>query len=146
MLALLHAASSSEVSHLRVDDFDPINRTIHLGKRPHPVLLDPDSWSVLPCCRAHRESHRTDNPHVIVTKITKFGRAAASTAYVSHILDPCGVPAPDAAVHPPGRAGEHLNTLDPRLVAVTFGMDPEGVMIYLTDHVDPGRLPEPNAP
>ncbi|WP_329201640.1 MULTISPECIES: hypothetical protein [unclassified Streptomyces] len=31
---------------------------------------------------------------------------------------------------------------DPRLVAAALGMDPEGVMIYLADHVDVGRLPE----
>jgi len=33
-----------------------------------------------------------------------------------------------------------VNTMDPKLVAATFGMNPEGVMIYLADHVDEGRL------
>ena len=27
------------------------------------------------------------------------------------------------------------------LVAAAFGMDPEATMIYIADHVDPGRLP-----
>lgn len=137
MLALLHAASSSEVRHLRVDDIEPINHAIHLGKRPHPVPMDPASWSVLQRCLAHRESQRTDNPHVIVTKITKSGRAAASTAYVSHILDPCGVPPRTLRCT---RLADLVNTLDPKLVAAALGMDPEGVMIYLADHVDSGRL------
>ncbi|MFJ8637192.1 integrase [Streptomyces sp. NPDC093568] len=143
ILALLHAASSREVRLLRVGDIDPGDRTVRLGKRPHPVPLDPASWSVLQRCLAHRESQRTDNPHVIVTKITKSGRAAASTAYVSHILDPCGDPPRKLRCT---RLAELVNTLDPKLVAAIFGMDPEGVMIYLADHVDPGRLPEPNAP
>jgi hypothetical protein len=30
--------------------------------------------------------------------------------------------------------------MDPKLVAAAFGMNPEGVMIYLADHVDPARL------
>ncbi len=34
-----------------------------------------------------------------------------------------------------------VNTMDPKLVAATFGMNPEGVLIYLADHVDHGRLP-----
>ena len=31
--------------------------------------------------------------------------------------------------------------MDPKLVAAAFGMDPQGVLIYLADHVDAGRLP-----
>ncbi len=139
MLALLHAASSSEVRNLRVDDIEPINRTVQLGKRPHPVPMDPASWSVLQRCLAHRESQRTDNPHVIVTKITKSGQSAASTAYVSHIMDPCGVPPRTLRCT---RLADLVNTLDPKLVAAVLGMDPEGVMIYLADHVEAGRLPE----
>ncbi|MGW2476933.1 tyrosine-type recombinase/integrase [Streptomyces sp. NPDC001665] len=138
ILALLHAASSSEVRLLRVDDLDPVNRTIRLGKRPHPVPMDPISWSALQRCLARRTDQRTDNPHVIVTKITKSGRAPASTAYASHLLDPCGV-APRTLRCT--RLADLVNTLDPKLVAAALGMDPEGVMIYLADHVDEGRIP-----
>ncbi|MET9607408.1 hypothetical protein ABZZ17_20435 [Streptomyces sp. NPDC006512] len=76
---------------------------------------------------------------MIVTKITKSGRAAASTAYVSHVLDPSGVPARTPRCT---RLADLVNTLDPNPVAAALGMDPEGVMIYLADHVDAGRLPE----
>jgi hypothetical protein len=34
-----------------------------------------------------------------------------------------------------------VNTMDPKLVAA-FGMNTEGVLIYLADHVDHARLPE----
>ena len=37
------------------------------------------------------------------------------------------------------RLADLVNVLDPKLVAAAFGMDPEVVMIYLTDRVDPGR-------
>ena len=35
----------------------------------------------------HRDGQHTANPHVIVTKGTKAGRAPASAAYRSHVLD-----------------------------------------------------------
>lgn len=76
----------------------------------------------------------------MVTKGTMAGRAPASTAYVSHVLDPCGVPPRTLRST---RLVDLVNTMDPKLVAAAFGMDPEGVMIYLADRVDEGRLPGP---
>ena len=137
ILALLHGASSSEVRRLHVSHVDAGDRTIRLGKRPHPVPLDPASWQVLQRCLAHRDSQHTANPHVIVTKGTKAGRAPASTAYLSHVLDPCGVPPRMLRCT---RLANLVNTMDPKLVAAAFGMNPEGVMIYLADHVDSARL------
>ncbi|MFC9398053.1 hypothetical protein ACFTWS_33560 [Streptomyces sp. NPDC057027] len=122
-----------------MDDLDPTNRSVRLGRRPHPAPMDPASWSVLQRFLARRESQHTDNPQAIVTKITKSGRAAASTAYVSHVLDPCGVP--PRTLRCTCLAGL-VNTLDPKPVAAALGMDPEGVMIHLADHVDAGRLPD----
>ena len=138
ILALLHGASSSEIRHLHVSHVDVGDRTVRLGKRPHPVPLDPASWQVLQRCLAHREVQRTANPHVIVTKGIKAGRAPASTAYMSHVLDPCGVPPRMLRCT---RLADLVNTMDPKLVAAAFGMNPEGVMIYLADHIDPGRMP-----
>ena len=39
------------------------------------------------------------------------------------------------------RLAELVNTMDPKMVAAAFGMNPEGVTFYLTDHVDDARLP-----
>jgi hypothetical protein len=138
ILALLHGASSSEVRHLHAGHIDAGSRTVRLGKRPHPVPLDPASWQVLQRCLAHRETQRTVNPHVIVTKGTKASRAPASAAYMSHLLDPCGVPPRMLRCT---RLADLVSTMDPKLVAAAFGMNPEGVMIYLADHVDAGRRP-----
>ncbi len=137
ILALLHGASSSEARHLQADHVDPGSRTVRLGKRPHPVPLDPASWQVLQRCLDHRRGQRTANPHVIVTKGTKAGRAPASAAYMSHLLDPCGVPPRMLRCT---RLADLVGTMDPKLVAAAFGMNPEGVLIYLADHVDPARL------
>jgi integrase len=137
LLALLHGASSDEVRHLRADDVDTSRQAIRLGTRPHPVPLDPSSWQTLQRCLAHRDSQRTSNPHVIVTKGTKAGRSPASAAYFSHLLDECGVPPRTMRCT---RLGELVNTIDPKLVAAAFGMDPEGVMFYLSDHVGDSYL------
>jgi hypothetical protein len=93
---------------------------------------------ILQRCLAHRQTQRTDNPHVMVTKGTKAGRSPASTAYVSHVLDPCGVP---PRMLRSTRLVDLVNTMDHKLVAAAFGMDPEGVMIYHADTSTTARLP-----
>ncbi|MBL1087258.1 hypothetical protein JK359_35730 [Streptomyces actinomycinicus] len=89
-------------------------------------------------CLAHREAWPTANPHVMVTKGTKAGRSPASTAYLSHALDDCGYPPRTIRCT---RLLNLVNTMDPKLVAAAFGMDPQATLIYLADHVDEGRLP-----
>lgn len=139
ILALLHGASSDEVRRLRINDINDTARTAKLGSRPRPVPLDPVSWQVLQRCLEHRETRKTANPHVIVTKGTKAGRSPASTAYMSHVLDGCGVPPRDLRCT---RLADLVNTLDPKLVAAAFGMKPESAMFYLADHVDSVRVPD----
>ncbi|WP_219417418.1 tyrosine-type recombinase/integrase [Pseudonocardia nigra] len=140
ILALLHGAASREVRQLAVVDIDSSARTLRLGERPHPVPVDPASWSVLQRALAHRQAQRTDNPHVIVTRGTKAGRAPASTAYFSHLLDAAGV---SARALRGTRLIDLVNTIDAKLVAAAFGMNPEGVLPYLADHIDQQRLPNP---
>jgi site-specific recombinase XerD len=138
LLALLHGASGAEVRMLCSDDIDPIHRSIRLAQRPQPVPMDPASWSALQHCLLHRESQHTRNPHVVVTRGTKAGKQAASTAYFSHLLDPSGVTARTVRCT---RLVALVNTIDPKLVAAAFGMDTQGVMFYLADRVDDARLP-----
>jgi len=131
ILALLHGASSSEVRHLQVTDIDASARTIQLGKRPRPVPLDPASWRILQRCLAHRDSQRTSNPHVIVTKGTKAGRGVASTAYFARRRRPSSRPVPGRLAqreevgqrHASQLAGNHLPHLrqQPRRVTHTHG-------------------------
>lgn len=143
ILALLHGASSQEVRLLRCQDIDPLDNTIRLGHRPQPVPLDPASWSQLQRCLEHRQDQHTENPHVVVTRGTKAGKNPASTAYFSHLMDPCGIPPRTLRCT---RLADLINTMDAKLVAAAFGMDPQGVMFYLTDHVDDIRLPAPSNP
>lgn len=138
ILALLHGASSHEARLLQVDDINHQTQSIWLGNRPHPAPLDPASWAVLQRCLAHRDQQRTINPHVLVTKGTKAGQGPASTAYLSHVLDSCGV---SPRIIRSTRLVELVNTMDPKLVAAAFGMDAQSPLVHLADHVDPDRLP-----
>jgi hypothetical protein len=63
LLALLHAAQSQDLRNLQVTDIDTTARTVRLGRRPHPVPLDPASWHALQRCLEHRERLATRNPH-----------------------------------------------------------------------------------
>lgn len=139
LLAMLHGASSAELRLLQVDDIHASDRSIRLGNRPHLVPLDPVSWTALHRALDHRDRLSTNNPHVIVTRGTKADRRPASTAFLSHVLDPCGLPAKALRTT---RLADLVNTMDPKLVAAAFGMRPEGAMIYLADHLDDSRLPE----
>ena len=62
-----------------------------LGRRTHPVPLDPATWTVLQRCLDYRQQQQTQNPHVIVTRITRSGKTAVSAWYFGQLLAPAGV-------------------------------------------------------
>ena len=140
ILALLHAASNVELRHLRVDDYDAAHHNLRLGRRPLPVPLDPVSVSAVQRCREQRASLATANPYLIVTTQTKTRSTPASTAYLSHVLDPAGI-APKRLRAT--RIVDLVVTLDPKVASEALGMNAGGLVDYLADHVDPGRLDEP---
>ncbi|MGH3304705.1 MAG: hypothetical protein ACRDOK_24135 [Streptosporangiaceae bacterium] len=65
-------------------------------------------------------------------------RSAASEYDLSHVLDAAGI---RPRVLRSTRLLDLATRNDPKLIAVAFGMQPEGVMIYLADRVDDGRIP-----
>ncbi len=138
VLALLHAATSTELRNLRIEHIDSVHRTLRVGRRPLPVALDPASWEVLQRCLAHRTALATPNPHVLVTRATKTRQTPASEAYLAHVLDPSGV---RPKLLRSTRLVDLVVALDPKLVAAAFGVSHEGVIDYLPDHVDEVRLP-----
>lgn len=139
ILALPRGASSHEVCHLRATGTDHKAKTPRLGNRPLPVPLDPASRRTLQRCLEHWERQRTGDRHMMVTKGSKAGRVAASTAYLSCLSDACSVP-PSALRST--RLATLVSSADAGLAAAALGMNPEGVMFYLADHVDDRRPPE----
>lgn len=141
LLAMLHAMSVAEVAALCVDDVDLVASTVRVGRRPHPVPLDPATAAAVQACLAHRATLGTRNPHLIVTKITKPRMTPASPAYLTHVLDPAGVGTKKLRAT---RIIDLLISLDPRLVAEALGMNAGGLLAYLADTVDPDRLATSN--
>lgn len=137
MMALLHAASSVEIRQLRVEDFDQAGCSLRLGHRSRPVRLDPATASVLTRCLDQRASLGTRNPHVIVTTQTKTRSTPASTAYLCHVLDAAGVSPKQLRST---RIVDLVITLDPKVASEVLGMNADGLVGYLADHVDEGRL------
>jgi hypothetical protein len=118
---------------LTVNNVNTATRTTLLGRRPHPVPLDPLSFAALEHCLAHRAALGTENPHVIVTRGTRAHRAPASQAYLSHVLDPAGV---SPRLLRQTRLAELTHRFDPRLAAAAFGMTPEGALHYLIGAIE----------
>ena len=139
LLALLHAMTGAELRALRVDDIDRHTHTLRVDGRPHPVPLDPASFAAVEACVEHRVGLGTRNPHLIVTKVTKPRMTPASAAYTTHVLDPAGVRTKTLRST---RLVDLLISLDPKLVAEALGMNADGLLDYLADTVDDGRLAE----
>jgi site-specific recombinase XerD len=137
LLALLHATPSRDLRNLKVTDIGATARTIRLGRRPHPVPLDPASWHAVQRCLEHREQLATRNPHVIVTTHTRTRRTAASDQYLVRILDPAGIGTRTLRAT---RIIDLVASLDPKLVCEALGMDPAGVLPYAADQVQDTRL------
>jgi hypothetical protein len=70
------------------------------------------------------------NRHVVVTNGTKAGRSPASTAYLPDVLDGYRRMIRSTCLV------NLVNTMDPKLVAAAFGMDPQATLLYLADRVD----------
>lgn len=137
LLALLHALSCVELRGLRVDSFDRNARTLRVAGRRLAVPLDPTSVAAVEACLAHRDVLGTRNPHLIVTKVTKPRMTPASAAYLTHVLDPAGVRGKTLRST---RLVDLLISLDPKLVAEAVGMNAGGLLAYVADGVDAGRL------
>ena len=137
LLALIHGATTQEIRHLAVSDIDPARQAVHLPERPHPTPLDPWTWTAIQHCLAHRETLASDNPHLLVTRVTKATRAPADSGYVKNVLAPAGV---RPRILRSSRLLAMVNAADPKLVAEAFGMTRDAVTAYLADRVDPTRL------
>jgi site-specific recombinase XerD len=140
LAALLHGATTTELCQLTVTAIDHEDRSIRLGRRPHPTPLDPWTWTALTTCLAHRHALPTANPHLLVTGRTKATQAPASAGYVKHTLDPAGI---RPRILRSTRLTALATTVDPKLVATAYGLTNDAVTAYLADHVDHTRLGEP---
>jgi len=137
LLALVHGATTQEIRHLAADAIDHTTQAIHLPGRPHPTPLDPWTWAAIQRCLAHRQAMASDNPHLLITRVTKATRSPADSGYIKNTVRPAGV---RPRILRSSRLLAMVNTADPKLVAEAFGMTRDAVTAYLADRIDPTRL------
>lgn len=143
LAALLHGASIQELRLLIVDDLDHARHRLHLGKRPRSLPLDPVTWNALEACLAHRAALKTSNPHVIVTKGTKLNSAPASHYYMTHVLEAADL-TPKTVRNT--RLADLAASLDPKILAAAFGLDPQAALYYSADDTSSVRIQRRSAP
>lgn len=133
LAALLHGATQQELRALTIDDIDQPRRTVRLGRRPHPLLLDPYTWAALDRCLTRRAELRTLNSHLLVTRTSATGSAPASPAHLVRVLSPGGASLRRLRSTRLCRmVGEH----DPLTVAIAFGLTPKATLYYRGDTID----------
>jgi len=137
LLALVHGATTQELRRLTVTSIDPAGQAVQLPGRPQPTPLDPWTWAAIQRCLDHRQALRSDNPHLLVTRLTKATRTPAGSGYVKNAVAPAGV---RPRILRSSRLLAMVNTADPKLVAAAFGMTRDAVTAYLADRIDPTRL------
>lgn len=137
LLALVHGATTQELRHLTVTSIDQSGQAVHLPGRPQSTPLDPWTWTAIRRCLDHRGELRSDNPHLLVTQVSKATRAPASSGYVKNTVTPAGL---RPRILRSSRLLAMVNTTDPKLVSAAFGMTRDAVTAYLADRVDPSRL------
>jgi hypothetical protein len=79
LLALVHGATTQEIRHLTVTGIGQAGQAVHLPGRPQPTPLDPGPRPPIQRCMDHRKALNSDNPHLLVTRVTKATRAPADS-------------------------------------------------------------------
>lgn len=72
-----------------------------------------------------------------MTEVTKTRLTPAPAAYLTHVLDPGGV---RGKALRSTRLVDLLIGLDPKIVPEALGMSADGLLAYVADGVDPGRV------
>ena len=132
LLCLLHAASNSEVRHLRVTDLAADLSTIRLGARPHPVPLDPFTADALTACLQQRDTTNTASSYLLIGFQTRLHDKPCSIAFAPDLVRRAGV---TPQLLRATRLSELTQRLDPRVVAEALGITPEAALHYVVGAV-----------
>jgi site-specific recombinase XerC len=133
LLCLIHAASNTEVRHLKVTHINLDHDQIRLGRRLHPAPLDPLSADAIRACLAHRQQIDTNNPHLLITHHNRL-----------HDQRPCSVSYPNTLTRRSGvttqtlrqtRLADLAHRYDPRVVADMIGITKDAALHYLAGNL-----------
>jgi integrase len=128
-LAAVHAARTSQIRALQLDDVDLGNRRLTLAGRTRP--LDELTYQILLAWLEHRRRGwpNTANPHLLVSARTAVGLGPVSRPWANHILR--GLPATLERLRIDRQLEEALtHRADPLHLAVVFDMDESTAIRY----------------
>ncbi|MGP3991556.1 hypothetical protein [Streptomyces sp. 3N207] len=91
LAALLHAATITELRQLTDAGIDPHRQSVRFPGRSVHLPLDGATWKALQRCQEHRHRLSTDNPHLLVTRLTRTHRGPAGAAHIRDSLAPVGL-------------------------------------------------------
>ncbi|MBT2545718.1 integrase [Streptomyces sp. ISL-44] len=91
LAALLHAATTTELRHLTLDHISTASRMVRFPGRSVDLALDSATWRALEGCLARRSALHTENPHVLVTRLTRVTTGPAGAAHIRDSLVPVGL-------------------------------------------------------
>ncbi|MEU5811871.1 hypothetical protein [Streptomyces sp. NPDC047718] len=91
LAALRHGAATTELRHLTLMDIATAARTIRFPRRSVDLALDEATWRALEACLTHRCALHTDNPHILVTRLTRVTTNPAGAAHIRDSLAPTGL-------------------------------------------------------
>lgn len=130
LLCLLHAASNSEVRHLRLADIGADRSTLQLGARPHPLPVDPFTADALSACLDQRAGIAPANPYLLIGFQTRLHDKPCSIEFPRRLVQRAS-----AGVTPQilraTRLSDLTQRLDPRVVAEALGITHEAALHYV---------------
>lgn len=128
LAAFLHAATTTELRLLTLNHVSTACRTVRFPGRSISIELDTATWNALEDCLGHRTALRTDNPHVLVTRLTRITTGPAGAAHIRDSLAPVGLlPRVLRSTRLLTLAGE----LDLKQLTAALGMSYAGAAHYL---------------
>ncbi|MFB8273437.1 hypothetical protein ACFC96_43595 [Streptomyces sp. NPDC055955] len=127
LAALLHAASIAELRRLTDSGINSHHQSVQFPGRSAALPLDNATWTALERCREHRRGLGSDNPHLLVTRLTRTHRGPAGAAHIRDSLAPLGLL---PRILRSTRLLTLADELDIKVLTASLGMSYAGVAHY----------------
>ncbi|GAA2350387.1 hypothetical protein OKJ48_03195 [Streptomyces kunmingensis] len=127
LAALLHAATIAELRQLTDADIDPHRHSVRFPGRSVHLPLDSATWTALERCQEHRCRLGTNNPHLLVTRLTRTHHGPAGAAHIRDSLAPVSLL---PRILRSTRLLALADELDAKILTLSLGMSYAGVAHY----------------
>ena len=139
LMTMLHGASTTELRHSKISDVNVGDRSIQLGSRPGPTVLDPYCWAALERVVTIHEKHvAVVNQHLLASGHVKTHTGPPSQSTMSERLHG-GRLGVNSRTLRSAHLGRFVEGFDPVLVAAAHGITAKAALYYQGDRIDTSR-------